>query len=129
MINMASFEGNPTLVFKDRLKKLRKDHLMTQEETAAQLGIPRTTYSGYEKCIREAGYEVLTKLAILFDVSIDYLLGLTDQPKFECNQNAYTFLYNDGIHWNGIPLREGDVKPIRELLKTIVEARTNIESR
>lgn len=126
---MTFQEGKPSLVFRDRLKKLRKDHLMTQEETAAQLGIPRTTYSGYEKCIREAGYEVLIKLALLFDVSIDYLLGLTDQPKFEREQNAYTFLYKEGIHWNGIPLKESDIKPIRDLLKMIVDARTNIESR
>jgi transcriptional regulator with XRE-family HTH domain len=126
---MVSLERNPSLVFRDRLKKLRKEHLMTQGETAAQLGIPRTTYSGYEKCSREAGYEILVKLATLFNVSIDYLLGLTDEPKYRSDQNAYTFLCKDGIHWNGIPLKESDVKPIRELLKTIVEARSNIESR
>ncbi|HET6872750.1 MAG TPA: helix-turn-helix transcriptional regulator [Sporolactobacillaceae bacterium] len=123
---MKATEGTPTLIFRDRLKRLRKEHLLTQEETAAQLGIPRTTYSGYEKCIREAGYEVLTKLAVLFNVSIDYLLGLTDQPNCVSERNACTFLHKEGLHWNGIPLKESEIKPIRELLKTLVETRTRL---
>jgi len=58
-----------------RLKELRKSRNMKQDDVAKYLQIARTTYSRYETDEREMTYESLLKLAGLFDVSVDYILG------------------------------------------------------
>ena len=62
----------------DRLKELRTEKNFTQEEVAKKIKINRTTYAGYEAERTEPNAEVLTRLAILYDVSMDYLCKLTD---------------------------------------------------
>ena len=62
----------------DKLKKLRKDRNLTQVRLASLLGIPQSTYSGYEAGSREPDIEMLDKLANYFGVSVDYLLGRED---------------------------------------------------
>lgn len=59
----------------ERLKQLRKDHKLTQDEIAGKLGIARSTYSGYETGKAEPDNLTLQKIADLFQVSTDYLLG------------------------------------------------------
>jgi transcriptional regulator with XRE-family HTH domain len=72
-------EGGATL-FKDRLKALREDNDLTQEELAKHLHINRSTLSNYENLGREPNYALLIKIANHFKVSTDYLLGRTDIP-------------------------------------------------
>lgn len=62
-------------MFEDRLKKLRLEKNINMKQTAQQLGIPYTTYVGYEKNEREPNSEVLILLADFFDCSVDYLVG------------------------------------------------------
>jgi len=62
-------------VFCKTLKKLRKSHNMTQDELAEMLSLSRSAISLYETGRREPDYSILTKLADIFDVSVDYLLG------------------------------------------------------
>lgn len=62
----------------DRLKELRTEKDFTQEEVAKKIKINRTTYAGYEAERTEPNAEVLTRLAILYDVSMDYICKLTD---------------------------------------------------
>lgn len=57
------------------LKTLRKDQGWTQREVADRLGIHCTTYTKYETGASEPSFDMLEKLASLFDVSTDYLLG------------------------------------------------------
>lgn len=64
----------------NRLKKLRLQKKLTQEELAEKLGITRGTYAHYEINKRQPDYETLQKLADFFNVSVDYLLGRTDDP-------------------------------------------------
>jgi transcriptional regulator with XRE-family HTH domain len=52
---------------------------MTQTEIAKKLAIPRSTYSNYELGNREPDFHTTEKLAQMFGVSIDYLLGRTDE--------------------------------------------------
>lgn len=111
------------VILKERLKDLRRKNNVTQEEVAKKIGIPRSTYSGYEKGVREAGYVVLIRLAKLFDVSVDYLLGLTEKPKYKTEKNVYKILYSSNLHWNGIPIEEGDLQPIRTMLENIMNTR------
>lgn len=65
----------------DRLKKLREDKKLRQIDMAKKLGVARTTYAMYEQGNRQPDYETLQKLADLFDVSIDYLLGRVNHPE------------------------------------------------
>lgn len=66
--------------FQERLKKLRLEAKLTQQEVADKLGITRQAYGYYEseKSKREPDHEATQKLAEIFNVSIDYLLGSTD---------------------------------------------------
>lgn len=61
-----------------KLKELRKDSGKTQEEIAKLLNVSRQVYANYENSINEPSLESLIKLAGIFDVSVDYLLGRTD---------------------------------------------------
>ena len=61
-----------------KLKNMRKQSGKTQEDMSKYLDVARNTYSRYETGEREPDFETLIKLADYFDVSIDYLLGRTD---------------------------------------------------
>ena len=63
-----------------RLKDLREDADLTQEQLVKLLGMHKTTYTNYEQGKREPPFEVIIKLAKLYDVSIDYIAGLTNRP-------------------------------------------------
>lgn len=61
--------------FSQKLKKARKKTGFTQEETALKTGIPRSTLANYEAGRTEPDIENLGKLADLYEVSIDWLVG------------------------------------------------------
>lgn len=74
------------------LKQLRKLNGMTQLEVAKKLGITVSAYGNYELGQRQPTPEMLCKLADIFEVSVDYLLGRETPP------NKNTALVNkDGI--------------------------------
>jgi transcriptional regulator with XRE-family HTH domain len=62
-----------------RLKKLRKEKNISQLKLALDLNMNQNSVSRYENREREADYETLIKFADYFDVSLDYLLGRTDE--------------------------------------------------
>ena len=64
-----------------RLKELRKARNISQLKLALDLNMNQNSISRYENCEREADYETLIKFAEYFDVSLDYLLGRTDNPQ------------------------------------------------
>lgn len=64
-----------------RLKELRKKRHLSQVRLSMDLHMSQNTISRYENGVREANYETLILFADYFDVSIDYLLGRTDNPK------------------------------------------------
>ncbi|MBP3591705.1 MAG: helix-turn-helix transcriptional regulator [Clostridia bacterium] len=66
---------------RSRLRDLRQDHDMTQTAVAKKLGMSQTGYSKYETGENDIPTEILIKLARLYNTSIDYLLGETDEPK------------------------------------------------
>lgn len=65
--------------FPDRLKKLRKEKNLYQKELAEHLGVSRPTVTQYESGQRKPDNETLEKIADFFSVSIDYLLGRTNE--------------------------------------------------
>ncbi|MEW9699942.1 helix-turn-helix domain-containing protein [Paenibacillus sp. SI8] len=62
----------------DRIAQLREKQALTQEDLASKLGISRASLSHYETSRREPDYDTINKIASFFKVSIDYLLGRTD---------------------------------------------------
>ena len=62
--------------FGHTLKKLRTQAGLTQQQLAIQLGITKTVVSYYEQHTRTPSPEILVKLANIFHVSTDYLLGI-----------------------------------------------------
>ncbi|MBQ3427879.1 MAG: helix-turn-helix transcriptional regulator [Clostridia bacterium] len=60
-----------------RLKELREKRGFTQTEFAERLGVPQSTYSKWETEKRQMDYKTLIRLAAIFGVSVDYLLGRT----------------------------------------------------
>lgn len=65
-----------------RLKELRQSRNISQLKLAMDLGINQNTVSRYETGVYQADYEMLIRFADYFDVSIDYLLGRTQDPTF-----------------------------------------------
>lgn len=64
--------------FGKRLKELRLSHNMSQAILAKNTGIGQSTIADYEKELNTPGSDNLVKIAEIFDVSLDYLLGLTE---------------------------------------------------
>lgn len=71
-----------------RLRELRTEKNLLQKDLAEKLGVDRTTYSKYESGASEPNYETLLKLADIFDVSIDYLLGRDEKGKKPASDEA-----------------------------------------
>lgn len=70
------------MTFGERLAQLRKENgFNTRNEFAEKLGIPSTTLRNYETNVREPGHTFLKQVSELFNVSVDYLLCLTDDKE------------------------------------------------
>ena len=70
------------MTFGERLTSLRKEHgYATRNDFAEKLGIPSTTLRNYETNVREPGHTFLKQISELFNVSVDYLLCLTDDKE------------------------------------------------
>ena len=64
-----------------RIRDLREDRDLTQDQLVKILKMHKTTYTNYEQGKREPPFEFIIKLAKLYDVSVDYIAGLVDVPK------------------------------------------------
>ena len=64
-----------------RLRDLREDKDLKQREIAEYLNCAQRTYSNYELGNRDIPTDILIKLSLYYNVSVDYILGLTNNPK------------------------------------------------
>lgn len=71
--------------FNERLKELREEHNLTQTKLANELLIDQRSLSFYEIGKYEPNIDTIKRMAIFFNVSSDYLLGLTDE-KTPCSK-------------------------------------------
>ena len=69
------------MTFAERLLELRKSRNLTQKQVYEAVGMSALGYQRYEYGQREPAYQNLIALADYFNVSIDYLVGRTDNPK------------------------------------------------
>ena len=64
----------------NRITEARKYAGLTQRELAAQMGLKPSTVSGYESGTYDPKSDGLAKIATICGVTVDFLLGLTDEP-------------------------------------------------
>ncbi|TMV47491.1 helix-turn-helix transcriptional regulator [Paenibacillus mesophilus] len=76
----------------DRIAQLREKRSLTQEELSSKLGISRAALSHYETNRREPDYETLRNIANFFDITLDYLLGRTNDPQTVLDQDIREFV-------------------------------------
>ncbi len=100
--------------FRDRLKTLRQQKDLTQDELAAELDISRSAISMYERGEREPDFETLEKIADYFNVDMNFLTGWSDDP----------IDYNDPDLIASIPLAYmeacgGDVKRAFHMMQAV----------
>lgn len=67
----------------DKLKSLRTKKKLTQKQVSDMIGLAVSAVSSYESGSRYPSYDVLIKLARIFHVSTDYLLGMTDKRNID----------------------------------------------
>lgn len=65
----------------ERIRNLREDRDLSQIDIAEFLNTSQTVYSRYERNERSLPIEMLYELCKFYNVSADYILGLTDNPK------------------------------------------------
>lgn len=83
-----------------RIKDVRQDHDLSQQQIAERIGLYTTTYQRYERGEREVPLDIAIALAKYYNVSIDYLAGLTDQPR-TLDGSPYTVSKNITITQKG----------------------------
>ena len=74
------FSGEITMPYYKRIRELREDHDFSQRKVAEILKMKQPQYFRYEQGFRDIPTDILISLSDLYDVSIDYLLGRTDNP-------------------------------------------------
>jgi transcriptional regulator with XRE-family HTH domain len=104
-----------------RLSQLRKRKRWTLQYTADRLGIAKSTYAGYESGYREPSLEAVAQISRLFNSSIDYLVGHTDnsspsQGNFELSETLETS--QPQLMLDGTPLTVEEVAFLISWLRT-----------
>ncbi len=66
--------------FPERLRQLRKSRNISQQKLGAYLNYGYTAIANYESGRNEPSFDTLMKIATFFDVTVDYLIGLSDEP-------------------------------------------------
>ena len=64
-----------------RIRDLREDRDLTQKELSRELNCSQQVYSNYELGQRDIPTDIMIKLSLFYNVSVDYILGLKDKPE------------------------------------------------
>lgn len=64
-----------------RIRDMREDGDLTQGQIAEYLKCDRSLYSKYEREVRDVPLHLMVKLALFYNTSVDYLVGLTNEKK------------------------------------------------
>ena len=70
------------MVYK-RIRDLREDRDLTQKEVSKSLNCSQQVYSNYELGQRDIPTDILIKLSAFYSVSVDYILGISDDPRIK----------------------------------------------
>lgn len=105
-----------------RLTYQRKLHKKTQQEVADLIGLSRPAYTAYEIGNREPDYDTLKKISKIYNVSIDYLLGNSDEPNIEFKNEFEAFKNNPSLErwFKELPnSEEEDLEALKDMWEII----------
>lgn len=68
-------------IFSERLMLLRKQNNLTQNQLGTELGTKKQSVNNWEKCVSLPSLDLVSSLADYFNVSLDYLVGRSNDPK------------------------------------------------
>ena len=110
--------------FGERLKKLRTNRHMTQDELGEIFESPKaqSTVGTWERGVRQPSMEDLVRIAQFFNVSIDYLLGISEEErrvetfKEDNPKELKEFLQQNSILFNGAELSQEDKRRMTDIL-------------
>jgi transcriptional regulator with XRE-family HTH domain len=108
-----------------RIKYLRERHNISQIEFAKKIGVSNAVLSRYESGDRKPDYDILNKIADYFGVSVDFLLGRTDNPdplrkKNDDEKEFHAFINDPDLQVWYKELPKSDEEELRKL-RTIWE--------
>ena len=107
---MYNLSGDEMSIFAQRLRDLRLQKGLKQSEIAEKLNISFKTLSAYETGRAQPSMDMLERIAAFFNVSVDYLLGLSDLPKESVKLDLrYIPVYNGVCAGNAGVYPEGSV--------------------
>lgn len=121
--------------FSGKLKNLRIEHGDTQSSLAAKLNVSQNAVYNWENGKREPNLETIIKIADIYGVSTDYLMGLSDKEESLCNMTTFIdeiddymqevgeFLYYNPTHKQlfdaSMEVKQKDVSLATEMLNRI----------
>lgn len=119
--------------FGKRLKEQRNKKHLKQDEIAHIFGVAPSTIGAYERGSRQTTLDTICKMSIFFGVSVDYMLGLTNDErtienfKKEDNksQELIDFLKDQAVLFNGVSLNEHDKQRVLDILSGLFFAEWN----
>ncbi|MFS1663444.1 helix-turn-helix domain-containing protein [Streptococcus sp. zg-JUN1979] len=105
-------------MFEKRLKELRLEHNLTQKELANKINSTQASVGFWEQGLRKPKYESIEKLAKVFNVSPDYLLGNTDTKETDKElELSIDKAIDRSVAYNGNPISDNDRSAIKDFLK------------
>lgn len=109
-------------MFGERLRKERNKRELSLEEVAKLLNISKNALSGYERGLHEPKFETLIDFSYMYGVSIDYLVGVTDDPDPKHDQRDLKFIFRKKpLHYGGTYLTHKDLEPVRKMTEIIAK--------
>lgn len=108
--------------FSSRIKELRTSLKMTQSEFASSIGSSQNALSGYENRDRIPSYDILVSIATTYNVSIDWLCGLSDKKALDNHISTYKDLFQLFVNILDTRYQNQDTMPIID----IINAETSI---
>lgn len=107
--------------FGSRLKNIRKIRSITQSDLAKSIQVGQSTIANYENNTRFPGSQILTQISDYLEVSVDYLLGLSEVDEIEHVEIEYDHEYDIKkiyLHLFNI-LLDGDIEQAKSIIKDI----------
>ncbi len=102
-------------MYHNRLRELRLEQGYTMEEVGRMIGVKKSSYASYESKYRQPPLEKLKSFSKLYGVSVDYILGLTDERNAEESMHIRLreICGKKGLHWDGMEI-PGEVLSLLE---------------
>lgn len=109
-------------IFATRFKELRLKHGYSMQALGELLDVGKSTIAAYESGDKKPKTPRLTVICDIFGVSVDYMLGITNDPitKKQSRNLAILLKESNDFHYNGIPLSDTDLKLFNEILERML---------